>query len=39
VLYPTPQRGQNPLAKTVLSKMNATQEKIFALGLERYRNG
>jgi transposase len=39
VLYPAPQRGQNPLAKTVLSKMNARQEKIFAtLGLERYRN-
>ena len=38
VLYPAPQRGQEPLARTVLSKMNARQQKMFAtLGLERYR--
>jgi transposase len=38
VLYPAPQRGQGHLAKTVLSKMNARQQKMFAtLGLERYR--
>ena len=40
VLYPAPQRGQKPLTQTVLSKMNARQQKMFAtLGLERYRNG
>ena len=38
VLYPAPHRGQEPLARTVLSKMNARQQKMFAtLGLERYR--
>lgn len=39
VLYRAPQRGQEPLARTVLSKMNARQQKMFAtLGLERYHN-
>ena len=38
VLYAPPQRGHDPLARTVLSKMNARQEKMFStLGLERYR--
>jgi len=37
VLYPAPQRGQQPLARTVLSKLNPRQQKIVAaLGLERY---
>src|SRR5437016_8224322 len=27
VLYPAPQRGQEPLARTVLSKMNARQQR------------
>jgi hypothetical protein len=39
VLYPATQRGQEPMARTVLSTMNARQQKmITALGLERYRN-
>jgi hypothetical protein len=36
VLYPAPQCGQPPLARTVLSKLNPRQLKIVAaLGLER----
>jgi transposase len=39
VLYPAPQRGQQPLARTVLSKLNPRQQKIVAaLGLERDRS-
>ena len=37
VLYQVPPRGQQPLARTVLSKLNSRQQKIVAaLGLERY---
>jgi len=37
MLYAAPQRGQQPLARTVLSKLNPRQQKIVAaLGLERY---
>jgi transposase len=36
VLYPAPQRGQQPVARTLLSKLNPRQQKIVAaLGLER----
>jgi transposase len=39
VLYPAPQRGLQPLARTVLSKLNPRQQQIVAaLGLERYRS-
>jgi transposase len=39
VLYPAPQRGQQPLARIVLSKLNSRQQKIVAaLGLDRYRS-
>jgi hypothetical protein len=39
VLYPAAQRGQEPMARTVLSTMNARQQKmITTLGLERSRN-
>lgn len=39
VLYPAPQRGQQPLARIVLSKLNPRQQKIVAaLGLDRYRS-
>jgi transposase len=39
VLYPAAQRSQEPMARTVLSTMNARQQKmITTLGLERYRN-
>jgi transposase len=39
VLYPAAQRGQEPMARTVLSTMNTRQQKmITTLGLERYRN-
>jgi hypothetical protein len=38
VLYPAPQRGQKLLARTMLSKMNARQQKmVAALALDRYR--
>ena len=39
VLYPAAQRSQEPMARTVLTTMNARQQKmITTLGLERYRN-
>jgi transposase len=39
VLYPAAQRGQEPIARTVLSTMNARQQKMFTtLGLEHSRN-
>jgi transposase len=39
VLYPAPQRGQQPLARIVLSKLNSRRQKIVAtLGLDRYRS-
>jgi transposase len=39
VLYPAAQRGQHPMAQTVLSTTNTRQRKmITTLGLERYRN-
>lgn len=39
VLYPAPQRGQQPLARILLSKLNPRQQKIVAaLGLDRYRS-
>jgi transposase len=39
MLYPAAQRGQEPMARTVLSTMNARQQKIITtLGLEPYRN-
>ena len=39
LLYPAPQRSQEPLACTVLSKMNTRQKQMLAtLGLERYRS-
>jgi transposase len=39
VLYPAPQRSQQPLVRTMLSKMNTRQKQMVAsLGLERYRN-
>jgi hypothetical protein len=38
VLYPAPQRGQKLLARTMLSKMSARQQKmVAALALDRYR--
>lgn len=39
VLYPAPQRGQQPWARILLSKLNPRQQKIVAaLGLDRYRS-
>ena len=39
VLYPAAQRGQEPMARTLLSTMNARQKKMMTtLGLERYRD-
>jgi hypothetical protein len=39
VLYPALQRGQHPLARVVLSKLNPRQQKIVAaLGPDRYRS-
>ena len=39
LLYPAPQRSQEPLGCTVLSKMNTRQKQMLAtLGLERYRS-
>ena len=39
LLYPAPQRSQEPLACTVLSEMNKRQEQMVAtLGLERFRS-
>lgn len=39
VLYPASQRGQQPCARILLSKLNPRQQKIVAaLGLDRYRS-
>jgi transposase len=39
LLYPAAQRGQDPIARSMLSTVNARQRKmITTLGLERYRN-